>query len=278
MDWARAKNIFIMLFFLLNVFLSIILIYTLNSDNITKDTIDDARQALAERGVAIICDIPHFNGGVGTLTYLDEGFDKKRVIGNLVGDTGNDENLSGELDIEDDGKELSFPDDYSFIFMNSEPDSLVPGLNGADGVLSFVSNMLKGTGIPITDYHLDTIEEEGNRKTYIFKQKYKSFLVHENYITVDLVDGRMTYLAARYRKVNGIINSKKVMPLYQVLIRHYDCIKNITITKIDLGFKEHKMDDGSRELDDIPVWRIEYRESGKKQNKFFRAYDGTEIE
>lgn len=49
MDWAKTKNIFIMLFFLLNVFLSIILIYTLNGNNITKDTIDDARQALAER-------------------------------------------------------------------------------------------------------------------------------------------------------------------------------------------------------------------------------------
>jgi len=46
MDWAKTKNIFIMLFFLLNVFLSIILIYTLNGNNITKDTIDDARQAL----------------------------------------------------------------------------------------------------------------------------------------------------------------------------------------------------------------------------------------
>jgi len=78
MDWAKTKNIFIMLFFLLNVFLSIILIYTLNGNNITKDTIDDARQALAERGVAIICNIPDFNGSVGTLTYHDAGFDKKK--------------------------------------------------------------------------------------------------------------------------------------------------------------------------------------------------------
>jgi len=46
------------------------------------------------------------------------------------------------------------------------------------------------------------------------------------------------------------------MPVYQVLIHHHDSIRNITITRIDLGFKEHKMEDGSRELDDIPVWRI----------------------
>jgi len=30
-----------------------------------------------------------------------------------------------------------------------------------------VSNMLKGTGVPVTDYHLDTVEEEGNLKTYV---------------------------------------------------------------------------------------------------------------
>ncbi|WP_279379016.1 hypothetical protein [Acetivibrio straminisolvens] len=45
-----------------------------------------------------------------------------------------------------------------------------------------------------------------------------------------------------------------------------------------MGFKEHKMDDGSRELDDIPVWRIEYKDKGERQNKFFKVYDGTEIE
>ncbi|ABN53531.1 MAG TPA: hypothetical protein DEF39_04950 [Hungateiclostridium thermocellum] len=278
MDWAKTKNIFIMLFFLLNVFLSIILIYTLNGNNITKDTIDDARQALAERGVAIICDIPDFNGSVGTLTYHDAGFDKKKVIENLLGDKKSSENLARLPNIKYEDKELSFPDQYSFVFRDGSPERTLHDLNSAENVLNLVSNMLKGTGVPVTDYHLDTVEEEGNLKTYVFKQKYKGFWIHENHITVGLSDKGIAYLEVRYRKINGIINSKKIMPVYQVLIHHHDSIRNITITRIDLGFKEHKMEDGSRELDDIPVWRIEYKNQGKKQNKFFKAYDGTEIE
>jgi len=97
--------------------------------------------------------------------------------------------------------------------------------------------MLKGTGVPVTDYHLDTVEEEGNLKTYVFKQKYKGFWIHENHITVGLSDKGIAYLEVRYRKINGIINSKKIMPVYQVLIHHHDSIRNITITRIDLGFK-----------------------------------------
>lgn len=268
MDWAKTKSIFIILFFLLNVFLTIILIYTIDNDSITKDTIYDARQALAERGVAITCDIPNFNGSMGTLTYDDMSLDKEKII----------KNLSGRLEIKDGSKELDFPDEYSIVFRDSKPESAVPGLNNAEGILNFVSNVLKGTEIPVMDYHLDMIEEKDSQKTYIFKQKYKGLWIHENYIAVGLIDGGVTYLELRYRKIDSIISSKKVMPVHQVLIRHYDTIKNITITKIDLGFKEHKMGDRSRELDDIPVWRIEYEDKGKKQNKFFKAYDGTEIE
>jgi regulatory protein YycI of two-component signal transduction system YycFG len=172
MDWAKTKSIFIILFFLLNVFLTIILIYTIDNDSITKDTIYDARQALAERGVAITCDIPNFNGSMGTLTYDDMSLDKEKMI----------KNLSGRLEIKDGSKELDFPDEYSIVFRDSKPESAVPGLNNAEGILNFVSNVLKGTEIPVMDYHLDMIEEKDSQKTYIFKQKYKGLWIHENYI------------------------------------------------------------------------------------------------
>lgn len=278
MDWARAKNIFILLFFLLNIFLSAILINTLGNDNITKDTIYDAQQALAQRGVAITCDIPDFNGGVGTLTYDDASLNREKILKNIFGDERNNGGLSGELDIKDGNKELKFPDDYSLVFTDSDPEGTALGLNNVEGILNYASNVLKGTEVPVFDYHLDMVEEKGDRKTYIFKQKYKDFWIHENYIAVGLTKEGVEYLELRYRKVDSIINSKKVMPVHQVLIGDYESIKNITITKIDLGFKEHKMDDGSRELDDIPVWRVEYGDDNKRQNKFFKAYDGTEIE
>ncbi|GAE88935.1 two-component system regulatory protein YycI [Acetivibrio straminisolvens] len=222
MDWARAKNIFIVLFFLLNIFLSIILIYTLDSDSISKDTIDDARQALAERGVAITCEIPHFNGSIGTLTYDDTSFNREIIVRNLTGSKQNGESILSTLDIKDESKELIFPDEYSFAFRDSNPEGLSAGLKTAEGVLSFVSNVLRGTGIPVTDYHLDIIEEKEGQKTYIFKQKYKNFWIHENYIVVELGDKGVTYIELRYRKIDSIINGKKVMPVYQVLIRHYD--------------------------------------------------------
>jgi len=75
------------------------------------------------------------------------------VIENLLGDKKSSENLARLPNIKYEDKELSFPDQYSFVFRDGSPERTLHDLNSAENVLNLVSNMLKGTGVPVTDYH-----------------------------------------------------------------------------------------------------------------------------
>jgi regulatory protein YycI of two-component signal transduction system YycFG len=278
MDWSRAKNILILIFILLNVFLSITIINEFRGSSVTKETISNARLALKERGVEVNCSIPDYDGSVGTLTYKKISFDQRRLVENIFGDRTNIDDLLVQEAIEKDGKELRFLDEYSFLYKNMEPGEIVSGLNNSDKILGYVEKILKGTGIPVLDYRIDSVEHgKKGVTTYVFRQKYRDVWIVENHITVNLSDKDLVVML-RYQKVDIIKNSKKVMPVYQVLLKNHEIIKDITINKIDLGFKNQKKDDGGRELDGIPVWCIEIQDMGNKAKKYFNAYDGDEIE
>lgn len=279
MDWARAKSILIFIFILLNIFLSAILIKVLNDESVIKETILNTRQALAGRGVVLECDIPHNNRNMGNLTYQDTDINREMLVKNIFGNAPEFESLFKSNNIKVGYKELEFLDEYAFIYKNSKPENEKANLNNFEGILDYVVNILNGTKIPVLDYQLDQVEiSEDGKKNYFFKQKYKEFWVHENYITVSTSSDGITHIECRYRKIKSIINGKSVMPAYQVLIKNHKTIKDIIITKIDIGYKERKMEDGTRELDDIPVWRVQVQNKEKKYNIYFKAYDGEQIE
>lgn len=278
MDWSRAKNILILIFILLNVFLSAVIINELRGSRVTKETISNTRLALKERGVEINCSIPDYNGSAGNLVYKKISIDRKKLIQNIFGAGTDIDNLLMQEVVERDGKELRFKDEYSFSYKNTEPEGMISGLNNPDKILGYVEKILKGTEIPVLDYKIDSVEQDKKgTTTYVFRQKYKNFWIIENHITVSLSDKDLE-VECRYQKVDGIRNSKKVMPVHQVLLKNHETFKDITINRIDLGFKNPKRDDGRRESDGIPVWCIEIQDKDNTVRRYFNAYDGDEIE
>ena len=239
MDWSRAKNILILIFILLNVFLSITIINEFRGSSVTKETISNARLALKERGVEVNCSIPDYDGSVGTLTYKKISFDQRRLVENIFGDRTNIDDLLVQEAIEKDGKELRFLDEYSFLYKNMEPGEIVSGLNNSDKILGYVEKILKGTGIPVLDYRIDSVEHgKKGVTTYVFRQKYRDVWIVENHITVNLSDKDLLVML-RYQKVDSIKTVKSYAGISGA-VKNHEIIKDITINKIDLGFKTRK--------------------------------------
>ena len=73
MDLARTKNILILIFVLLNIFLGVVLVKELGSWELPRDT-SKCTAGFKRQGVIVDCEIPDYDGSVGTLVY------KKRVL------------------------------------------------------------------------------------------------------------------------------------------------------------------------------------------------------
>ncbi|MFZ5989345.1 MAG: two-component system regulatory protein YycI [Bacillota bacterium] len=282
MDWARAKNILILIFLLLNVFLAFILLDILSEDNISSEIISNARAALSDRGVIVNCEIPLYNKQIGVLTYNNTYFNKSSIIKNIFGEYIELKDAPNEKQIIIENKRLLFKDDgFSFVYEDDKPEDNIGKISGYEELMGYVNKLLLGSEIPVLNYQLDSVYESAldGQKTYKFIQKYRGFWVYENHITVSISDSGTFYLKCRYRPVDRIIQSKKIMPAYQVLLKNHKVIKNVVIDKIDMGFKEHKMSDGTREIDDVPVWRVRLKDLQEKHyERYFRVYDGEEIE
>ena len=273
MDWSKAKSILIMIFVILNLFLAGVIIKVVNQEGISQETIDNAKKALLNRGVIVNSQIPLYNKKIGTLVYNEESLDKRKIIGNFLKIEKEDlkEEYISQESIEKDGEEIIFQEGNKFIYKNKNLSYIISADKSSVKVLENLKKLFKGTGVPISQFVFDKMEDEG---AYVFRQKYNEFWIFENYISVRMSKESVSYLECRYRKIDDIIQGSDILAAHQVLIKNHDSIKDIEIVAIDLGFKESIIQDGTIELDDIPVWRVK---TSEEEEMFFRVYDGEKI-
>lgn len=274
MDWSKAKSILIIIFVALNLFLAGILMKAINEEGISQDTIDNAKKALLNRGVVVNSEIPLYNKKLGILIYGDETIDKNEIIKNFlkIEKEALNEKYESQNNIEIDGERIFFEDGNKFIYKNTNLSYIISAGKSDVEVFENLKPLFKGTGIPINQFVFDKMQDEN---TYIFRQKYNNFWIFENYIFVHITKEGISYLECKYKKVSDIIQGKEILAAHQILIKNHDSIKDIEITAIDLGFKENIMQDGTIEIEDIPVWRIK---TSEEKEMFFRVYDGEKID
>jgi hypothetical protein len=262
-----------MIFVILNLFLAGVIIKVVNQEGISQETIDNAKKALLNRGVIVNSQIPLYNKKIGTLVYNEESLDKRKIIGNFLKIEKEDlkEEYISQESIEKDGEEIIFQEGNKFIYKNKNLSYIISADKSSVKVLENLKKLFKGTGVPISQFVFDKMEDEG---AYVFRQKYNEFWIFENYISVRMSKESVSYLECRYRKIDDIIQGSDILAAHQVLIKNHDSIKDIEIVAIDLGFKESIIQDGTIELDDIPVWRVK---TSEEEEMFFRVYDGEKI-
>lgn len=256
MDWSKAKNILIVLFAFLNIFLFILIgKYYFNKDA-TKESIANTVALLEARGVKLKCEIPvNYQSDIGTLSFdLNSANLKSTAVNKL--------------------KTVNFIDDNTFIYKTS---NIMKGIDITDtsAVLKYIKELVYEI-IPVSRFQLDSVtEDEEGGYLYVLNERYKNYIVFDNYLKLHVENNGDFSFECRYRKINNIVSIKKILPCYQVLIKNFNKKdQSVIITAIDLGFKENVILDGAKSLNDIPVWRVRL-ESGEEI--FYKAYSGETI-
>lgn len=282
MDWSRAKNILIFLFAFLNIFLSIILVNLLNSGKISAGTIKDTVKVLNERGINVSeSQLKHNNRSMGKLIYSKFEFDRNAVVRNFFGDKHRFEDAENVSELDEGGRKLVFESECDFYYESSEALEVGYKLDSEEKVRRYLQEKLKGLDIPLKDFKFDYSTKNGDYEEYIYRHKYKGYWVYKNRISVRLGNDGSVRLECRYRTLGSLTKGKEIMPLYQVLLKNLTGM-DITIKDIDIGYSENKMEEDTKELDDVPVWRVIYIDNRKKdgafEEMFFKAYNGEILE
>ncbi len=278
MDWARAKNILILIFVLLNLFLLSMMTDLFNFDNISGEAIDSTLKVLKDRGIIVNCEIPVYNKPIGTLISSDTMFDKDLIIKCFFGD---------EKYIEDDlgtgimavcgNKELMIDKANTFVYKNKAPKEPID-LNNVKAVHSYLTDLFKGLDVSFEKFHIDRVEElPDGQKNYIFRQKKDGFWLYSNYVYITISKSGIIYLKYNMRNVDEFTKGQKIMPAYQVLIKNLIHDKGTVLEKIDVGFGEQFMGEDTKVLDDLPVWRITLRKDAKIEERYYKVYNGEEV-
>ena len=281
MEWIKAKNILIVIFVMLNIFLAVTLINSYRGSDIPQSAIDNTLKVLKQRGVAVDCELPLYNKQMGTLIYENTGLDKEIITKKFLGDNTKVSDAP-DKGITQGTMILTFKDEYSFTYENSEPKDSINKLSSSEEVEKYIKDKFKEIGIPISDFSFDRAAEDVNsgQKTYIYRQKYKECWIYKNEIALQLSTKGISSITCRYRQVNSITKGKKIIPAYQVLLKNFIGKNNITINKVDIGYVENVMEEGTKTLDDIPAWRVQIfdKDKGEYDEPFFKAYTGEMLE
>lgn len=278
MDWAKAKNILIFIFVLLNLLLSISIITLFKPDKISREAIDNSYKVLENRGVVVNCDIPLYNKEMGTLISSNTSFDKDLIIKRFFGEVKYIEEIFDEsINAVCGSKKLVIEKVNTFVYNNSDPEE-GDYLTDFKKVQSYLADLFKSINLSFEKFYFDKMEDmEDGQKKYTFRQKKGEFWLYSNYVEVTVSKNGITYLKYNNRKAKEITGSQKIMPAYQILIKNLTEDSGTIINKIDLGFGEQFVGNDTKVLDDIPVWRITAEKSKKITERYFKVYNGEEV-
>lgn len=272
MDWSKAKNILIFILLILNIFLFVNINLANPGESIPKDVVEKAKTNLEAKGVVFKCEIPRKN--VDNVTLYTEGtnLDKNRIAAALLGeDVVVADKLEDNTELTDAGKKLIFRNGNNFLFRDTAPSE---NLNTSDikAIERFSRKILDKLDLPISTYHLNSNTKNPDGSIDLtFLEKYKTFLVMDNYVKLTITNKGITYLECKARKVKGLVkNENNFKNVHQILLMNFTEGSDIVITGIELGFA--KEDAG--ELSESLVWQIK-TESGI--TKYFLVSTGKEV-
>ncbi|NLC67527.1 MAG: hypothetical protein GX754_01820 [Clostridiaceae bacterium] len=277
MDWSRVKNILIVVFIILNIFLLVYLYISHEESAISKESVAAVIEILGKNNVIIDrdCEIPTYKKNTPMLVFKNNDIDKKKIIEKLLGK----DYATEEKDKEENENRIIFGEGLAFTYHNPNPSDDID-INKIKNMEKYLRDFFSGMGINMSQFILDRhIEQpENDMDTYIFIEKYKNYLVYDNRISVSITPGGIASIELNIRKIKGFTKkASPIMPAHQVLLKNFYKKKDITIKCVDLGYKGFENEYGEQETKEIfhgPAWRIITSDGTEV---FLKAYDGEEI-
>ena len=266
MDWARAKNILLILLLALNVVLAASILNRMLGGGADRELYTGVTRILDGRGVQMRCDFPRQIKNSELLIYGDgvRFVDNCARALNIGGATA-----SGSVEML--GRE-------SLRYTNESPDVFLAASTppAAD---TEARRFLAGAGIDIDGFKTDYITaytDGGYHIQYIYD--YKGNLVFDSRVEVTLEgDGGVSEITISYREIKSASLDRvmDVIPAYQVILKNY-IDGGVVIESISIGFmgQNTARENPFIESEEGAVWRVRLDDGSVR---YFEATYGDEI-
>lgn len=281
MDWARAKSIILILLAVFNIFLLSKIIMDYGSQGISKETILNMEKILNGRGIELECEIPRYDKDTPRLKFGNGKANKAALLDKLLG-VKLDTSVSLDVDknmFENGLRKLILSGINSFKYTDEMPEDNVDTVH-INETEKYLKKFLKERGLYNSLYVMDEkpVRQE-NGLVFTYLEKYKGFLVFDNYLKAVVSEKGVEYLEVRHRQIIGFspVRIGDISAAYQILLENFDGSDKAIITAVDLGYKDvaYQAQNHIQSSEQLPVWRIKVK--GMVQAKYFGASDGKEI-
>ena len=265
MDWARAKNILIILLFALNLTLTTAIINRAIGGGADRELYASVTRILTDRGIVMKCEYPKQITSSELLIYGDGARfveNCARAFNRHIRDAGWVEMIGRE----------------SLRYTNSRPDENL-NTSSITALDDSIRQTLGEWGVDISSFTTDyaTISSDGS---FYFQYilDYKGKLVFDSNVNVTVnTDGGIVEISLSYREIKSASIDKlmKVIPAYQVLLKNlYE--SGSVIDSINIGFmgQNTARDNPFIESEEGAVWRVRLEDGSER---FFEAAYGDEI-
>lgn len=259
MDVSKAKNVVIVLLLVFNVFLLANMLIFRSSQGVSKETLENTRLILEQRGIRLECEIPSKPGGNSRLVYIKSELDGGNIAERLLGP---EYEVSGDGSrfFSNDGK-IEFTGIDSFIY-TAENAARVREAAGMMEAEEAAMKFMKEKGLLAGKYVLDRSEENGDGGwTLDYIETYGGSLLFDNYFSITLRGREVSRLEYRRHQFKGFSNENiEKFEAYQALLTYFKGKSNMVITSIDSGYKLEEPSMGDVEtVELLPVWRVKIK-------------------
>lgn len=282
MDWARAKSIILILLAALNIFLLAKVVIDSGGQGISRETILNMEKILDRRGVRLECTIPRYDKDTPRLIFGSGKANQAAYAKKLLGESYTAEKSDGQENTYISGtRTLTFTSGNSFTYIDKKPDQKVDIIHISE-TEKYVRKFLKDKNIDNSSYVLDAEPvKQGSEVVFNFTEKYKDFLVFDNYLKAVVSENGVTRLEVRHKEIKGFSADKvrDISAAYQILLEHFNGDENTVITDVDIGYRDDTVNleqEGLQSSEQLPVWRIKVKGTAEPI-RYFGASDGKEI-
>jgi hypothetical protein len=230
---------------------------------------------LEKRGIGLECEIPRDNSDKPRLVYGNFNNDTDMLVKKLMGDSVKaGEQLDGAETFVSGDKKLVYKSDGIMTYTDKTPEVHI--FIKEKDIRKYLSNIGLNNSSYILDYQ--NTKQDGST-VFNFIEKYKGFLIYDNYIKVTVNSGGLTSLEYKCRQIINLSQNKisDIASAYQILLANFDGSIKVTITAIDMGFMNTSSAEQSNfeSSEQPPVWRIKLKDSDTPM--YFRTVDGKVI-
>lgn len=277
MDWSKAKNILLLIFFIFNIFLAFSLRTFYFGESVSQKTISDAIKVLEKSNVKVECEIPRKSVGVWKLKYdpMDGADTRAEVIGRILKTKIAAHQVEPGAELVNGPRKVAIRDDMVFEYTNEGAAETID-ITDKNAVINRARKVYRDLRLPFKAYHLDRykVNDDGS-VTVLFIEKFRKFLVYDNYLEITLTNNGITRVICSYKKTGSLeedrLSGKKLIDAYIMLIKNFEGANNITITGIDLGFKKPSSKSDVKVMSLNLYWRVTLSDG---REFYFNAGDG----